>query len=307
MRRLHPVRRYWIVLVAAFLVAHVASASAQTHAAAVQARPSSVAPSEHLFRLDDSDDGGASGLASAVLPQMQEQPIPQPPEDPCLPRLYRDWRELSLADSEAELHSRFRKVKLLVDRSHFLLTVEGVASDGSTEEVYWTHIGLGEATTPTPAGRFFVNHIYCYPDVMYFDPDTGPVPRLYKGLLAPIMICTKDGQCRRYRELGLHGFDASAYPHCDQLIDQTYGPVSGGCIRVPHPCVLKALLIRLVGIGPLRKNDRGCYHWLNHPIEVVIEGEYPWFGGEEGLPSLFSNGLTRMHKGLRSFIGFFKP
>ena len=171
-------------------------------------------------------------------------------KNPCLPRLYRNWQELGVANAEADSRHRYHQIKLFIDRSHFLLTVAGVTADGSTEEIYWTHIGLGDVTSPTPAGRFLVNHIYCYPDVLYFDPDGGQVPHLYNGLLAPLMVCNRQGKCHRFRGLGLHGFDVSTFPNADQLIDQTYGPVSGGCIRVPHPCRLKALLVRLIGVGP---------------------------------------------------------
>jgi hypothetical protein len=255
--------------------------------------------------------GIASASATAVAvahPTVEIAAAPrlQPPDDPCLPLLYRDWQELGLYDPE-ESGSRFNAVRLLIDRSQFMLTVEGILPDGSTEDVYFTHIGLGDLNTPTPAGRFFINHLYCYPDVVYFDPDLGPIPHLYNGFLAPLLACDKAGRCRRFRQLGLHGFDSSVYPDSYQLIDQTYGPVSGGCIRVPEPCKLKALLISLVGVGPLMQNERGCYHWLNQPVEIVIDGQYPGFDDDAGLSSLLSNGLIHVHRGLQGFLGLFRP
>ncbi len=257
--------------------------------------------------------GDADGISETAPVTVAEphstthaNPRPQPPDDPCLPRLYRDWQELGLYDPDKS-GSRFSGIRLLIDRSQFMLTVEGILPDGSTEDVYFTHIGLGDVNSPTPAGTFVINHIYCYPDVVYFDPDLGPVPHLYKGFLAPLLVCDREGRCRRFRQLGLHGFDSSIYPDPNQPIEQTFGPVSGGCIRVPEPCKLKALLIRLVGVGTLKQNERGCYHWLNQPVEVVIDGRYPGFDDEAGLTSLFSNGLIQVHRGLKSFFGLFRP
>lgn len=232
--------------------------------------------------------------------------LPQPPDDPCLPRLYHDWEELGANDAE-EGGRRYRAVRLLIDRSQFMLMVEGILPDGSTEDVYFTHIGLGDLHTRTPAGRFFINHLYCYPDVVYFDPDLGPIPHLYNGFLAPLMVCNGEGQCRRFRQLGLHGFDSSVYPESYDLIEQTYGPVSGGCIRIPEPCELKAILIRLVGVGPLKQNERGCYHWLKKPVEVIIDGQYPGFDDKAGLSSLVGNGLSSVRRRLKGILGLFGP
>ncbi|MFH1117517.1 MAG: L,D-transpeptidase [Pseudomonadota bacterium] len=232
--------------------------------------------------------------------------LPQPPDDPCLPRLYHDWEELG-ANGTEEGGRRYRAVRLLIDRSQFMLTVEGILPDGSTEDVYFTHIGLGDLQSRTPAGRFFINHLYCYPDVVYFDPALGPIPDLYNGFLAPLMVCNREGQCRRFRELGLHGFDASVYPESYDLVEQTYGPVSAGCIRVPEPCELKAILIRLVGVGPLKQNGRGCYHWLKKPVEVIIDGQYPGFDDGAGLSSYVGNGLRSVRKGLKGILGLFGP
>ena len=261
---------------------------------------------------EPAPSGGDTHELSVEAPPVPVVPspdrlIPKPPEDPCLPRLFHNWQELGLTGHEADEEREFRSIKLLIDRSNFMLTVVEESQDGSLDEVYRTHIGLGDTETPTPAGRFIINHVYCYPDVVYFDANGEAVPRLYKGFLAPLMRCDKAGKCTRFRALGIHGFDASAYPDSDQYYEQTCGPVSGGCIRVPDPCELKELLIRLVGVGPTRKNDRGCYHWLNHPVEVLIDGEYPWFNEDSTVGSLFSNGLTRVHSGLRRVLGLFSP
>ncbi len=254
----------------------------------------------------NNNDGKLAPPVAVATEQASGPPSaarPQPPDDPCLPRLYHDWQELGVNDTE-EGGRRYSAVRLLIDRSQFMLTVEGILPDGSTEDVYFTHIGLGDLHSRTPAGRFFINHLFCYPDVVYFDPDLGPVPHLYKGFLAPLMVCNRAGRCRRYRQLGLHGFDSSIFPDSYQLIEQTYGPVSGGCIRVPEPCELKAILISLVGVGPIKQNERGCYHWLKQPVEVLIDGQYPGFDDDDGLLSSVGDGLNR---GLKRILGLFRP
>ena len=81
-----------------------------------------------------------------------------------------------------------------------------------------------------------------------------------------------------------------------------YGAISAGCIRLPDPCKFKACLIRLVGIGPMKRNERGSYHWLNKPVEVIIDGDYP--GGDEQLTllSLLRDGAEQVQGKLKSVL-----
>lgn len=243
-------------------------------------------------------------------PPPAEEPVISAPEDPCLPPLYRNWRELAEDDRYNAQGSRYVGARITIDRSSFVLTLEGIGRDGYLEDVYRTHVGLGDFNTPTPKGRFIINHLYCYPDVMFFAGDSQRIPLLYKGFLAPILRCDRAGHCKRYRELGMHGFDASALPNLpkDARVIQ-FGAVSNGCIRVPDPCKLKTLLIRMVGIGPLRKNERGCYHWLKRPVEVVIEGNYPGTDEDEPvtLVSILETGVSQLQDGLKDLISVFGP
>lgn len=299
-------KQYWCMLVVLAALAGTAPSAAEPVDVLRATQNDTLAGTETPVRNDHD------GIAPAPedMPDSSftapADPPPEPPEDPCLPSLYRNWHEPGLYDQEQRTR-RFNAVRLLIDRSQFMLTVEGILPDGSTEDLYFTHIGLGDTDSPTPAGLFFINHIYCYPDVVYFDPDLGPIPHLYDGFLAPLLVCDKTGKCTRFRELGLHGFDASVFPDSYQMVDQRYGPVSGGCIRVPDPCKLKALLVGLVGVGPLKRNDRGCYHWLKQPVEVVISGEYPYLDEGADVSSWFGSGLRQVRRGLQGFFGMFRP
>lgn len=226
---------------------------------------------------------------------------PEAPPDPCLPGLYRDWRELSIHNREGFTETRFKGARIVIDHKTFQLVLQGVLSDGSVEDVYETHVALGDAETPTPGGSFVINHIYCYPDVVFFDSSQEKIPALYKGFFAPLLACDEHGNCERFRELGMHGFEPSAYPQPDRIRPETFGAVSGGCIRLPDPCQFKTALIRLVGLGPLRKNDRGCYHWLNKPVEVRISED------DGILASILDGGLLQVRRGLRTLMGIFMP
>lgn len=248
--------------------------------------------------------GSTAGVPSVPAPG---EDSPTPPEDPCLPPLYRDWREFALFKPEGDENGGGHRLRIVIDRANFLLSVEQSNSDGSYEQIYETHVGLGDVNSPTPEGTFVINHVYCYPDVLYFDSHEARIPNLYKGFFAPLLSCNRKGRCHRFRELGMHGYDASAYPHPERVSHQTYGPASAGCIRVPDPCTLKALLIRIVGVGPIHKNDRGCYHWLNNPVEVVIEGDYPWFDERSPAMSIVQRGFMRVQEGLKSVLGILGP
>jgi hypothetical protein len=187
------------------------------------------------------------------------------------------------------------------------LTLFGVRKDGSADEIYSTHVGLGDLSSPTPEGDFVINHIYCYPDVLFFDASGERVPGLYNGFFAPLLSCDEHGRCKRFRELGIHGFHgASARAHNVRVSSTSaYGAISAGCVRVPDPCRLKSELIRLSGLGPIKRNDRGAYHWLSRPIDVIITGNYPGTEEPTTLVSIVQQGVEQVHDGLKNFFGIF--
>ncbi len=230
---------------------------------------------------------------------------PEPPDDPCLPPLYKDWREMSLNNQENASYRGFAGFRIHIDRSKFEMTFEGIHRDDSVEEIYRTHVGLGDTESPTPDGRFLINHVYCYPDVVLFDASGEPVPDVYDGFFAPILLCDEQGRCDRHRELGMHGYHHTSASDPQVTPVNTYGAISAGCIRLPDPCKFKASLIRLVGIGPMKRNDRGSYHWLNKPVEVIIDGVYP--GGEQELTllSLIREGAAQVQGGLKNVLDIF--
>ncbi|MBI5571989.1 MAG: hypothetical protein HY914_18750 [Desulfomonile tiedjei] len=227
------------------------------------------------------------------------------PNDPCLPSLYRDWHEAAL-DCKGEAQERgFARLRIVLDRSVFRMSVEGLRKDGEAELIYESPIGIGDLHTPTPEGDYLINHIYPYPDVLYFSEAGDRISGLYKGFFAPLLVCDDSGDCRRHRDLGMHGFDVSAFPDSRAVRHESEGPVSAGCIRIPDPCAFKATLIRLVGVGPLRRNDRGSYHWLDKPVKVVVRGDYPGTGST--LASIVEEGLIQVHNGLKGLLGIFGP
>jgi len=266
---------------------------------AVPEQPSQPSPSPTVAPVAPEEQ-----TALPQIPDARVDPTPVPPDDPCLPPLYRNWVEFS-QEARNRVMDDFVRIRIVIDRAHFMLDVEGIRRDGSAEDIYRTHVALGGPHSPTPAGQFVINHVYCYPDVAYFDRSLGEISGLYKGFFAPLLICDERGHCRRYHELGLHGYDAAAYPR--PVTQTTYGPASAGCIRLPDPCKMKTLLIRLVGIGPLKKDDRGCYHWLNRPVEVLIEGEYPWMADDQSLDAILSQGLKKVQTGLEYLLGIVAP
>jgi hypothetical protein len=241
---------------------------------------------------------------SAIETPAHRTDVPIAPEDPCLPALYTNWQEFG-QDDQTGFRSEFIGLRIFIDRLNFELVVDGIRKDDSVEEIYRTHVALGEMNSPTPGGRFVINHIYCYPDVVYFDAQGERVPGLYNGFFAPLLLCDEHGRCQRFRELGLHGFQASAIPIGRHISPATFGAVSAGCIRVPDPCKLKRVLIQAVGVGALKQNDRGCYHWLKKPIEVVIGDRYPGMD-EPNLVSIFEQGLTQVGDGLKSLLDVFR-
>jgi len=221
----------------------------------------------------------------------------QPPPDPCLSPAYSDWREFVLEKGKKTPHKDIATVRIIIDREAFLLTLQAVLPDGSIQEIYQTQVALGDWDTPTPEGRFLINHIYCYPDVVFYDLNRDRIPVLYKGFLAPLLECDEDGRCERFRELGIHGFDPSVFPEADHPALATSGAVTSGCVRIPDPCGFKAALIPVVGIGPVKRNDRGCYHWLDRPVEVWIVDEEP------AVVTAFRRGFRQMGTSLKNLFG----
>lgn len=245
----------------------------------------------------------SSAAPDAQPAVVESPPAPlEPPDDPCLPPLYKDWREMSLHNQENAPYHEFAEFRIHIDRSNFELVFEGIHRDGSIEEIYRTYVGLGDVDSPTPEGRFLINHVYCYPDVVLFGASGEPVPGVYDGFFAPLLLCDEEGRCERHRELGMHGYHHPVTSDPQVTPANTYGAISAGCIRLPDPCKFKACLIRLVGIGPMKRNDRGTYHWLNKPVEVIIDGDYP--GGDEQLTllSLIQDGAAQVQDKLKNVL-----
>jgi hypothetical protein len=255
-------------------------------------------PNSHSLHLDLSalEEDLVAGLRSGYAP-----------DDPCLPKLYKNWEEFG-ADAREHAGTReFAAVRIVLDRSNFTLTLEGVKSDGVVQEIYRSPVGLGDVNSPTPKGGFVINHIYAYPDVLFFGAVGDPVSGLYNGFFAPLLACDENGRCQRYCDLGIHGFKASAHPHRAAITVGTRGAVSAGCIRVPDPCRLKSLLIGIVGVGPLKKNDRGSYHWLARPVEVRVTGDYPGTRDQITLVQISEESINQVQGGLKGLLDLFGP
>lgn len=245
-----------------------------------------------------------------VAPPVLESTVPSPavveaPNDPCLPGLYTNWQEFSQDNSDGGPRPEFKALRIYIDRLNFQLVLEGLLKDDSVEEIYRTHVALGDVGSPTPEGRYVVNHIYCYPDVVFFDANAERVPGLYNGFFAPLLICDEQGKCQRFRELGMHGFQASAIPAGRHISPATVGAVSAGCIRLPDPCKFKKALMKAAGLGGLKYNDRGAYHWLKRPVEVVINDGYP-DADDTNLASIIERGVTQVQEGLKSLFDVFR-
>jgi hypothetical protein len=246
----------------------------------------------------EGDDAKQAGPAGSPL-HADEGSMVCPPEDPCLPDGFREWHEVSIQGRDESDARQFVGARVIVDRSNYHLFVEGIRPDGSVEDIYNTRVGLGDVETPTPEGRFLINHLYCYPDVLFFGENKEKIPGLYGGFFAPMLACDESGKCRRFRDLGIHGFDPDSYPHPEAIKTDSFGPSSAGCIRVPDPCAFKKTLIRLVGVGPVKRNERGCYHWLNRPVEI-------WVVDDSGiLLSIVRNGFHAAGAGLGALLSIF--
>ena len=213
--------------------------------------------------------GPLHDLQISVQDLISGEKLPTPPDDPCLPPLYKTWGEVSLDHMDRD-SERCSNLKIVIDRSSFRLTIECEKPDGSLDEVYESEVGLGDLNSPTPAGRFLVNHIYCYPDVVFFSSKNERVPAAGNGFFAPLLLCEPGGRCRRYHELGIHGFQPLAHPNPSSIRRETTAAVSAGCIRVPDPCRLKYTLISKVGIGDMHKDDRVFTIGSNIPYELIL-------------------------------------
>ncbi len=190
-------------------------------------------------------------------------------DDPCLPPLYKDWSEFSADSDDYRRRNRITGARILINLETYNIALEAIMSGGENKLILSQNVAVGDARTPTPQGSYILNHIYCYPDVLFFGENSKPVSGLYNGFLAPLLVCDDNMNCRRIKDLGIHGFQGKFHPNLSAVNLETFGAVSAGCIRIPDPCSFKMELIRIVGIGPLKNNDRGSYHWLKKPVEVI--------------------------------------
>jgi hypothetical protein len=239
-------------------------------------------------------------------PALEFSPALKAPEDPCLPPLFKDWSEYAAYEKGVGYGNNGIRYRIVIDKTNFDLRFEAIGKNDSATLVYDTHVALGDIHTPTPEGNFWINHVYCYPDVMYFAAESAePIPGLYNGFMAPILVCDSNGKCRRYRDLGLHGYKSTPLTRTVSSRPGTFGAISAGCIRVPDPCRLKAAIIKHVGIGPLKRNDRGSYHWLNKPVEVIIASSYPEIAENTNFASAVQQGLEQVHDGIKNIFDIF--
>lgn len=222
---------------------------------------------------------------------------PWPPLDPCLPSLYRNWQEFYEQERSALKVAHYSGSAIVIDLSVFRLELCGILPNGTAEVVYETPIGAGSFSTPTPTGQYVINHVYSYPDVLFFADGNRKIPGLYNGFFAPLLRCDEKGNCARYREMGIHGFDSSGFPDRALIHVGTEGAVSSGCIRLPDPCRFKSLLIALAGAGPAKKNERGSFHWLRKPVDVFIVDNSPT------ILSFFESGLDALTGAVAGFLG----
>lgn len=216
-------------------------------------------------------------------------------DDPCLPPLYNDWEEFSSYSEDYRRNNNMAGARIVIDLVNFRMVLEAVIRDGTTRAIIEQNIAVGDPKTPTPVGSFIMNHIYCYPDVLFFGDGSTPVHGLYNGFFAPLLVCDENANCRRFNELGLHGYHATALTSDSvSMSPSTFGALSAGCVRISDPCSFKMELIRVVGIGPLKKNDRGSYHWLKKPVQVVVKGEESPYAEGETIASILKNSISNL-------------
>jgi hypothetical protein len=210
-----------------------------------------------------------------------------------------------MSANETTAKKRYLAYRVVIERPRFELRIEAIRKDHSLDVLYRTHVGLGDAHSPTPEGRFVLNHLYPYPDVLYFDVNSNPVQGLYKGFFAPLSLCDGKGKCRRYRDMGIHGYEPKARDGRSARFTDTYGAISAGCVRVPDPCKFKTELIKLVGVGPLKSDDRGSYHWLRRPVEVIITDVDPDVEESLTLVSVFQQSIEQVQNGIKDIFSLF--
>ncbi len=198
------------------------------------------------------------------------------PNDPCLPKGSQDWKEAFQSGIYRQDPGGYIDLRLVIDRASYTMVFQGLKANGHIEELYRSQVGLGTHEAMTPVGLFYINHVYCYPGVIYFTDSGDSIKDLYAALFAPLLKCDSNGDCFRYEQLGIHGLNPNLLPSGDQGVFQLYGPVSEGCVRIPDPCGFKRTLIHFAGIGPIKRNDRGYYHWLNKPVRVEVVDEIGW-------------------------------
>jgi hypothetical protein len=302
----------WIalaILVASLLLAAPGMGHCKTISLDLQSIEA-IEPTQNRDNVADSLEqtpDAKSSAADELSIESALQDESQHPYDPCLPGLYRDWLEFSLDQEEFRKNHGIVGARILIDRMKYQIRIQALIRDGTNRDSYRGAVALGALKSPTPKGRFIINHIYCYPDVIFFAPESQPVSNLYMGFFAPLQICDESGHCERYHELGLHGFERSAHPNPTSLHPGLYGPVSGGCVRVADPCSLKRHLIRLVGVGNLRNNDRGSFHWLRKNVEVVVFDEESEPDEALTLAKILEEGIVSLGSGLRSVMNIFEP
>lgn len=208
-------------------------------------------------------------VSDGLLPQTDIAKDIQMSDDPCLPPLYKDWSEFSADSEDYRRRNGITGARILINLETYNIALEAIIPGGENKLVLSQNVAVGDTRTPTPQGSYILNHIYCYPDVLFFGDNSKPVSGLYNGFLAPLLVCDENMNCRRIKELGIHGFQGKFHPNLSAVNLETFGAVSAGCIRIPDPCSFKMELIRTVGIGPMKNNDRGSYHWLKKPVEVL--------------------------------------
>ncbi len=241
-------------------------------------------------------DASATSRTASVPDYVVSKDKPELADDPCLPPLYKDWQEFSIFSRELSNKSPSR-LRIVIDRTMFELVLEELGHGDETPEiVYKTEVALGDLRSPTPEGSFIINHIYCYADVMFFTASQEKVANLYNGFFAPLLRCDAIGKCQRYKDLGIHGFCPEARPN-PTIRPETFGAVSAGCIRLPDPCTFKKHLIMRSSLGPRRINERGSYHWLKKPVEVLIVNGYLTHQNPQPLLDVFVEGLEIIGSG----------
>ena len=215
-------------------------------------------------------------------------------DDPCLPALYKDWSEFSIDMEDYRRSNQIVGATISIDPRNYQIRLEAILSNGGKKEIVRQNVAVGDPKTPTPDGFFIINHIYCYPDVLFFPENSKPIKGLYRAFFAPLHLCDQGRNCRRFNHLGLHGFHAAYHPNSGSINQQTFGAVSAGCVRISDPCSFKMELIRVIGIGSLRKNDRGCYHWLKKPVQVVVREEEIHHDNQTTIASILEESISTL-------------